>query len=101
MKTLVAIAWMSITAVAGSGWSTDSAIDHLKAETTEQSVFVELSSATLTTTLPGLAVPCDMSTASSTRVAQRCKNTCDCSPGQSCCPTANGYCGCFPFRCPS
>ena len=28
---------------------------------------------------------------------------CDCSKcreGQSCCPTANGYCGCFPFPCP-
>lgn len=29
--------------------------------------------------------------------------TCDCSKckaGQSCCPTANGYCGCFPMPCP-
>ena len=28
---------------------------------------------------------------------------CDCSKcrsDQSCCPTANGQCGCFPFRCP-
>lgn len=27
--------------------------------------------------------------------------TCDCSKCTSyCCPTANGYCGCFPFPCP-
>ena len=28
---------------------------------------------------------------------------CDCSKcrsGQSCCPTAGGQCGCFPFKCP-
>lgn len=28
---------------------------------------------------------------------------CDCSKcraNQSCCPTANGFCGCFPFACP-
>lgn len=29
----------------------------------------------------------------------RC-NCSQCRPEQSCCPTANGYCGCFPFRCP-
>jgi hypothetical protein len=36
----------------------------------------------------------------STALAQ---GKCDCSKcrtGQSCCPTANGYCGCFPMRCP-
>jgi hypothetical protein len=29
--------------------------------------------------------------------------TCDCSKCRSdqyCCPTANGYCGCFPMPCP-
>ena len=31
------------------------------------------------------------------------QNRCDCSKcssSQSCCPTANWYCGCFPFSCP-
>ena len=29
------------------------------------------------------------------------RGTCDCSKCSAyCCPTANGYCGCFPFPCP-
>jgi hypothetical protein len=36
-----------------------------------------------------------------TAVAQGNCDCSKCSSNQYCCPTANGYCGCFPMACPN
>lgn len=48
-------------------------------------------------------LPVDANKAGNLGSADATLGTCDCSKcraNQYCCPTANGYCGCFPMPCP-
>ena len=49
------------------------------------------------------ATYCDAGKLSNQSSTELATGSCDCSKcrsGQYCCPTANGYCGCFPMPCP-
>jgi hypothetical protein len=127
-RVIVSIACMLFTA-ACPAWAGDSVVDQLKAagKSSQQGTLEEgpekakaesnkgphtrnerslasgsfdVRASSETATVTGLTAACATPTASRSATAARCKNTCDCPGSWVCCPTANGYCGCFPFSCP-
>ncbi len=58
----------------------------------------------LITATVAMVMAISLSTVSASTHGFKPKVACTCSPacssGQSCCATANGSCGCFPFNCP-